>query len=136
MDKNALIAVGLPCKWVDGNEAGFSRGLTAQEWDLFCYLRDNDTPEKQRRALGELARRMMDTKVKERDYQYGIDNACTYALSSNQAWKSDGEAMTAWRDAVYAKVYEIDAACQAGERSIPLPDEFLAELPTLEWPAG
>jgi hypothetical protein len=65
---------------------------------------------------------MLDGKVLERRY-YNIMSACTYATCM------------AWRDAVWAKAYEVLDQVQAGVIPQPSIEELLNMLPAMTWPA-
>lgn len=76
---------------------------------------------------------MIDGTAKERDYDSGATLA-SYVNSTVPTWILEAEAFVAWRDAVWLyALAELDKV-QAGERSQPSVDGFLAELPAFEWP--
>lgn len=67
--------------------------------------------------------------------QYSSAVACaSYATSTIPAWKAEAEAFVAWRDSVWAYVFTELGKVQADERQPPLPEAFIAELPSMEWP--
>lgn len=75
----------------------------------------------------------LDTKARERSYD-GILSLCTYAAGSNERFVAEGQAGVEWREAVWARCYEVLAECQAGTRAVPTPEELIAMLPTFVWP--
>ncbi|NTH50473.1 hypothetical protein G6L09_05725 [Agrobacterium rhizogenes] len=76
---------------------------------------------------------MMDAKAKERRYENALSIA-TYIGSANIQWAAEAQAFVFWRDEIWGYCYaELDKV-QAGTRSQPTVADFLAELPTLEWP--
>ncbi|NTJ63761.1 hypothetical protein G6M50_36955 [Agrobacterium rhizogenes] len=78
---------------------------------------------------------MMDAKARERRYDNALSIA-TYVASANATWAAEAQDFVAWRDQIWAYCYaELDKV-QAGEREQPTVAEFLAELPTLQWPAA
>lgn len=76
----------------------------------------------------------LDAKARERNYD-GILSACTYATSSVPKFAAEGQACVSWRDAVWAKCYEVMASVQDGAIQPPTIDELLSELPVMTWPA-
>jgi len=72
----------------------------------------------------------LDTTAQERGYD-GILSLCTYATSSNDKFKLEGQAGVIWRDAVWTKCYEILAEVQAGTREVPT--DIISELPVMNW---
>lgn len=76
----------------------------------------------------------MDVKARERNYD-GILSLCTYATSVVPKFAAEGQAGVEWRDAVWARCYEILADVQAGTRPTPTAEQLIAELPIFTWPA-
>ena len=74
----------------------------------------------------------LDTKARERNYD-GILSLCTYATSTNAKFQQEGQAGVVWRDACWAKGYEVMEAVLAGTRAIPTAVELIAELPIFTW---
>lgn len=77
----------------------------------------------------------LDATAQERNYD-NILSLCTYASSDNPKFRAEGLAGVAWRDACWAKCYEVLAACRAETRTIPSSEELIAELPKFAWPEG
>ena len=75
---------------------------------------------------------VLDGKAKEKNYDDGFAVA-SYALSTNDTFRSDAAKFIAWRDAVWAKCYQILDAYKAGEIEMPSVENVLAVLPELEW---
>ena len=64
-----------------------------------------------------------------------IVSACSYVNSGNAAWKADAEAAIAWRDAVWAYVYQLQADVVAGTATVPELHDLLKALPKIVWPS-
>lgn len=104
--------------------------------NLFHPPSDNSVPPTTEETIEIMCQAIqdhLDTKPKERLYD-GILSLCTYATSTNPKFAAEGQAGVEWRDACWAKGYEIVAEVQAGTREIPTVDELLAELPVFVWP--
>ena len=78
---------------------------------------------------------VLDKKAKEKNYDNGFAVA-SYALSTNDTFRSDAGKFIAWRDAVWAKCYQILDAYKAGEIEMPSVENVIAVLPELEWDDG
>lgn len=75
----------------------------------------------------------LDAKARERQYD-GIQTAITYRDDPNQQFAAEGEALFAWRSAVWTYSTAELLKVMAGERAQPSVAEFIAELPTFIWP--
>lgn len=76
---------------------------------------------------------LLDTTAQSRGYD-NIISACTYAASSYELFKLEGQTCVDWRDSVWKKCYEIFANVQSGTIYPPTMDELLLELPKIVWP--
>lgn len=103
------------------------------EAEVDAHLNPAPSPEAILETMRKAIQAHLDTKPKERLYD-GILSLCTYATSTNPKFAAEGQAGVAWRDACWAKGYEIMAEVQAGTRDIPTVEELLAELPVFRWP--
>lgn len=75
----------------------------------------------------------VDAQVRTRQYESGVSLA-SYAASTNPRWAAEAAVFIAWRDAVWAHAYtELDKVMD-GEREQPTVEDFIAELPDIEWP--
>lgn len=75
----------------------------------------------------------IDATARQRDYDSGVSCA-SYVNSLNPLWAAEATAFIAWRDAVWAYAFQELAKVENGEREQPTIDEFLSELPQIEWP--
>jgi len=75
----------------------------------------------------------IDATAQERQYDSGVSCA-SYVNSINPLWSAEATAFIAWRDAVWAYAFQELAKVENGEREQPTIDEFLSELPQIEWP--
>lgn len=76
----------------------------------------------------------LDAKARERQYD-GIQTAITYRDDPNPQFAAEGEALFAWRSAVWTYSTAELAKVTAGERAQPSVEAFIAELPAFEWPS-
>lgn len=75
----------------------------------------------------------LDQTARERNYD-GIMSLCTYATSQNAKFAAEGQAGVVWRDAVWAKFYQVMDEALTGSRPVPTEAELIAELPVFAWP--
>lgn len=62
------------------------------------------------------------------------NSLATYVSSTVPQWAAEAAAFVAWRDAVWAYAYAEMDKVLADLREQPTIEEFLAELPVIEWP--
>lgn len=84
-------------------------------------------------VFARLAQEMMDSKVRERNYE-GIISACSYSTSSYPKFAAEAAACIAWRDAVWEKCYALLDTIKPGNANNLSEEDFLALLPSLTWP--
>jgi hypothetical protein len=104
----------------------FSQLITAEQ-------KAAEATEQLRQALTRAVQSHLDREAQERNYD-GILSLCTYATSVNPKFAAEGQAGVEWRDAVWAKCYEILTDVQAGTRPAPTAEHLISELPTFAWP--
>ncbi|NGN45192.1 hypothetical protein G6N74_29500 [Mesorhizobium sp. CGMCC 1.15528] len=76
---------------------------------------------------------LIDSAARSRNYNDGTALA-GYKDCTVPQWSTEAIAFTAWRDAVWVYAYgELDKVTD-GERTQPTVDDFLAELPAIDWP--
>lgn len=78
----------------------------------------------------DMVQAYLDSTARTRNYD-NILSLCTYATSTNEKFRREGQAGVEWRDAVWAKCYEILAEIQAGTRGVP--EDIISELPVMNW---
>lgn len=111
----------------------YTRALAGDFGPVAPYVAPEPTPEEVQKTITDAIQAHLDAKARERGYD-GILSLCSYATSTNPKFAAEGQAGVAWRDACWAKGFEIMAEIQAGTREVPTVDELLAELPDLHWP--
>lgn len=108
-------------KYLDGV---FSPPEVSQEV-LLARLKDEVIKQTQTR---------LDAFAQTRNYD-SMFSLCTYATSTNDKFKAEGQYGVEARDATWAKLYEMMAEVSAGTR--PMPSGYTdveSELPALVWP--
>lgn len=82
----------------------------------------------------EAVQNRLDAFARTRNYD-GILSACTYVTSVIPKFQQEAQYCVEARDSTWAKLYEIMADIQSGNR--PMPDGYYQiepELPVLQWP--
>jgi hypothetical protein len=74
----------------------------------------------------------LDAIAKERDF-FSIEDAASYALSSDAAWAAEAQAAITWRDAMWKEYYALADKVKAGQE-VPNVTEFIEALPAIVWP--
>ena len=90
-------------------------------------------PEDLQKLFTDAIQGHLDAFARTRNYD-GILSAATYATSTVEKFRVEGQYAVEARDATWAKGYEILAQVAAGQRPIPTLAEVIAELPVLAWP--
>jgi hypothetical protein len=108
---------------------------TAQEQLDAAIARDAaEKAERLQENVTTSTQQRLDDFAKTRNYD-GILSACTYATSTVLKFKTEGQYCVEARDATWAKLYEILAEVQSGQRPVPNGyADIKGELPALEWP--
>lgn len=76
----------------------------------------------------------VDETARTRAYDNG-NSLAGYVASTNETWSAEAAAFVAWRDAVWTYAYtELDKVT-SGQREAPSVEDFVAELPAMEWPS-
>ena len=84
-------------------------------------------------AGGALVQAHLDATARERRYD-GIQTAVSYRDDPNPVFAAEGQALFAWRSAVWTAALAILADVEAGTRPLPAAEAFIGELPAMVWP--
>ena len=85
--------------------------------------------ESKKARLKAYVKQYLDETVQEKDYD-SIENACSYASSTNPTFASEAQKAIKFRDDVWVKVYELLNSETLSEMDDA---EFMSELPTMDW---
>lgn len=91
------------------------------------------TPELTEDDYRRLIQELVDSHAKSRRYDNG-NSMATYVTSTVPAWAAEAQAFVAWRDAVWAKVYELQTLAMNGDIQTPSIEETMGALPDIVWP--
>ena len=95
--------------------------------------RVTETPDQIIYRLTMAVQRHLDSTALSHGYDH-IISLCSYRGSNVAEWDAEGIAGMAWRDAVWSACKTIMEAVIAQERAVPTEEQFIAELPVMEWP--
>lgn len=104
-------------------------GITIVEEEEPVY-----TPTQEEIIAGytDMVQAYLDSTAQTHNYD-NILSLCTYATSTNEKFRREGQAGVEWRDAVWAKCYAILDEIKAGTRPQPTVEQLIAELPIFTW---
>lgn len=95
------------------------------------------TPEEERAIMlsqfTNVIQRRLDTFAQTRGYDNAL-SAASYATSTDEKFRAEGQYIVEARDATWAAAYVILDDVLAEKRPIPTEEELLAEMPELVWP--
>ena len=87
-----------------------------------------------KQSIIDATQNRLDTFAQTRKYD-GILSLCTYATSTVPKFQQEGQYGVNARDATWAKLYEMLAEVEAGQRPVPSGyADIEGELPALVWP--
>lgn len=94
-----------------------------------------ETPEEMQARYTRAAQSALDDFAKTRGYD-GIMSACSYAASTDQQFRLEGEYCVALRDATWRQAYVILDDVVSWRAELPSVEAFLAMLPVADarWP--
>ena len=92
-----------------------------------------NSPEAVQARFTAAIQERLDQWAQTRNYD-GIMSACTYAGSTVDTFRHEGQCAVALRDATWAAGYAIMDSVLSGQRPMPSVEEVVAELPPLLWP--
>lgn len=78
---------------------------------------------------------LVDSTAREKQFRDGVTLA-SYTASTKPKWAAEAQAFVAWRDNVWFYAYGELAKVQAGQRSQPTVEQFLAEIAPIAWPVA
>lgn len=99
-------------------------------WSEVPELVEQETVEDSITYFVELVQAHIDGVARTRNYD-SILSLCTYANSTNDKFRKEGQAGIVWRDSVWSTCYKILAEVQAGARTPP--SDIISELPVFTW---
>lgn len=91
------------------------------------------TEEELLQRIVDAVQKHLDATAKTRNYD-NILSLASYATSTDPTFAAEGQAGVAWRDECWRYCYQALAEIKAGTRSMPTPEEAIAELPQIVWP--
>lgn len=95
-------------------------------------LTDEERLEQLKDTIVNQLQYIMDAKAREKGYDNGFAIA-SYSTSTDGIFKSEAEKFIAWRDKLWRYCYTQLDLFIAGKREFNGVEEFISEMPTLEW---
>lgn len=131
---HAAIAVVCPIQGVAIDRVDFDSSATPeQRAAAFGVLASFDTLDPTQDDYATAIQMHVDAISKSKGYADGVALA-GYSTSTIPSWASEAATFIAWRDQVWLHAYTELAKVQAGQRTAPTVESFLAELPAIGWP--
>lgn len=88
--------------------------------------------EKLRVVMTAAIQKLLDDTARSRGYDHML-SLVSYSASANSTFAAEAAAGMAFRDACWAKGFEILAAVEGGTRPVPTVEQLLAEMPAIGW---
>lgn len=122
-------------------QIGCNYNLITQRWETAWIVRQLTQAEVSEKITALMqnvvnqTQERLDVFARTRGYD-GILSGCTYASSTVQKFKAEGQYCVNARDATWEALYQVMDGVKAGARPMPSSYEDIeADLPALEWPA-
>lgn len=132
---------GLAFSWTDDGEFQFDATITTAQRTaiMTVYAAHDPAAPDTVKLVDEIVaavQRHLDAKARSLGYD-DIFTAVTYAEEpAVPKFQAEGQALRAWRSLAWEKCYAELARVQGGQRTIPTPDEAVAELPEFRPPGA
>lgn len=127
----------LPPEIPEGHYAKLSpSGWILIEGDAPEYSQSDDFSHQSQlyKIVIERTQERLDAFARSRGY-YNIMSACTYATSSVEKFKIEGQYCVNYRDTIWNRLYEILNEIESGKRPAPIDyADIESELPNPAWP--
>lgn len=89
-------------------------------------------PDDTARRYDEKLMEHFDATAQQRRYENRV--TCALRAGFPGPFQADGLAFAQWMDACNVHGYQLIEDVKSGKRTLPTVDEFIAELPPMEWP--
>lgn len=106
--------------------------IVMSDAEVSAFLNPPKTIDQLKIEIMAAIQNFLDLKAAQKGYD-NIVSACSYAGYPNP-FQAEAIAFGTWRANIWAYAYQELAKVEAGTRTIPTKDEFIAELPTLTLP--
>ncbi len=109
---------------------GLAAGVTLEAPAPYVPVEPTPDLAATQRAYDAATEALLDQRAASWGYR-SMERAAGYAQSTNPQWAGEAGALIAHRDAVWLAGYAIASAVLAGERTVPVLADYLAELPAM-----